>query len=157
MLYQGLKFDKFYWEFFNTLRKLLLLSISVLMSSLSLYLRSLAATIVLIIIFKIQNKLNPYRSMTNNRLESCEILTGAMTTFSLIIFQDQENSVTVINLIVVVYGKLYKILSETKMMLNFIVIILNTRFMLLWTYFMLQTQRKYAKARQAMKFISMIL
>jgi len=33
VLYQGLKPDKFYWEFFNTLRKFVILSATVFMSS----------------------------------------------------------------------------------------------------------------------------
>ena len=104
MLYQGLHSNRFYWEFVNTLRKSLLLTISVFMSTISLYYRSLFATILMIIFWRIQKRLQPYKLMTNNKLESFEILTGSMTIFSSMIFEDEENSVNLINLIVFILG-----------------------------------------------------
>ena len=106
MLYQGLNKNRFYWELVNTLRKSLLLSISVFLSTVSLQYRALAATFLMIVFSRLQNKLSPYKLKENNRLESYEILTGSMTIFSSMVFEDEQNSVTAINMIIFILGNL---------------------------------------------------
>ena len=105
MLYQGLNKNRFYWEFINTMRKSLLLSISVFMSTVSLYLRILTATLLMIVFFRLQNKLRPYKLMRNNKLEEYEIVTGSLTIFSSMVFEDEQNSITFLNLIIFLSGK----------------------------------------------------
>ena len=53
----------------------------------------------MIIIFRIQQKLKPYSTDQNNELESLEILTGTLTIFATLIFEDEENKQTTIQLI----------------------------------------------------------
>ena len=106
MLYQGLNKNRFYWELVNTLRKSLLLSISVFLSTVSLQYRALAATFLMIVFSRLQNKLSPYKLKENNRLESYEILTGSLTIFSSMVFEDEQNSVTAINMIIFILGNL---------------------------------------------------
>ena len=54
MLYQGLKPNWFYWEFMNTIRKMIILLINVFLSTYSLFFRILPLVILLILFFRIQ-------------------------------------------------------------------------------------------------------
>ena len=60
----------------------------------------------MIIIFRIQQKLKPYSTDQNNELESLEILTGTLTIFATLIFEDEENKQTTIQLITYWAGKI---------------------------------------------------
>ena len=75
ILYQGLRQDRFYWEFVNTLRKVLIL----ISLSLSLTLKVLVSIIILIISARIQLRLKPYRKSQNNDVELFAIAAGVIT------------------------------------------------------------------------------
>ena len=106
MLYQGLNKNRFYWEFVNTVRKSLLLSISVFMSTSSIFYRVLVATIIMIIMKDIQDRLKPYKLAINNRLELSEITTGSVTIFTSIVFDNNENRVIVIDKMIFILSKI---------------------------------------------------
>ena len=129
MLYQGLNQDRFYWEFINTFRKSLLLSISVFMSTSPLLYRILIATVIMVIMRDIQKRLKPYKLMINNRLELNEIMTGSATIFASMIFNDQESTVVVVERTLFILGKTYSRLTTLL-----IVLIFNIRFFLFWIY-----------------------
>ena len=59
----------------------------------------------MIIILRIQEKLKPYNTDENNKLEKLEILTGTLTIFATLIFEDEENKQTTIQLITYWGGK----------------------------------------------------
>ena len=59
----------------------------------------------MIIILRIQQVLKPYNKTENNDLEKLEILTGALTIFATLIFEDEENKQTTIQLITYWGGK----------------------------------------------------
>ena len=61
MLYQGYKHDKFYWEFVNTLRKVLLLVFSTILSLFSVYYAALTSMTMLWVMISIQNRIQPYK------------------------------------------------------------------------------------------------
>lgn len=104
MMYQGLKLNRFYWELVNTIRKVLLLSISAFLSTYSVNYRALIAAMILLVIMRLQQFLLPYKSKMNNYLEFHEIITGSFTIFSTIIFE--EKGAATINLIVFIASKL---------------------------------------------------
>ena len=54
MLYQGLKEDWFYWEFINTVRKLVILWMNSLLSTFSLFFRLLPLTLMFTMFFRLQ-------------------------------------------------------------------------------------------------------
>ena len=54
MLYQGLKNDRYYWEFMNTVRKLAILLINALLSTYSLFFRILPLVILLMFFYRVQ-------------------------------------------------------------------------------------------------------
>ena len=60
----------------------------------------------MIIILRIQQVLKPYNTNENNDLEKLEILTGTLTIFATLIFEDEENKQTTIQLITYWGGKL---------------------------------------------------
>ena len=81
VIYQGLKYNRFYWELINTTRKIILLSLPVFLSTESLNYKVLSTTIVMIAMLRIQQKLEPYKAEENNSLEYNEIMTGCLTIF----------------------------------------------------------------------------
>ena len=59
----------------------------------------------MILILRIQEKLKPYNTDENNELENLEILTGTVTIYATLIFEDEENKQTTIQLITYWGGK----------------------------------------------------
>ena len=100
VLYQGLKLDRFYWELINTARKTVLLSVPAFLSTESLNYKVLSATVIMVVMLRIQQRLEPYKADENNYLEYNEILTGTLTVFWAMIFQDRDNNQASINLVV---------------------------------------------------------
>ena len=64
----------------------------------------LGATIILLTALKLQYFLKPYKLDSNNRLEFNEIITGTFTVFTSIIFENEDDSVAIIDFIVFVAG-----------------------------------------------------
>ena len=82
ILYQGLKKDIFYWEFVNTLRKVLILvSFAALATFPPLY-KIMISVIILIITARVQIRLNPYKNSNHSEIEILAIVSGTMTIFS---------------------------------------------------------------------------
>ena len=129
MLYQGLNQDKFYWEFINTFRKSLLLSISVFLSASHLFYKVLTATIIMITIRNLQYKLNPYKLKMNNNLELSEITTGTFTIFTSVVFNEDDNNFVILERICFVFSKFPLLIN-----IHIIVIVLNIIFILFWIY-----------------------
>lgn len=94
ILYQGLKEDKFYWEFVNTFRKFLILVFNVFLSSYSPYYRILLAIIALFVILRIQQRIKPYKDPDNNRVEMLAIIAGIVTLYCALVFVVEENSIS---------------------------------------------------------------
>ena len=132
ILYQGLKEKTFYWEFFNTVRKVALLFVLLLSDSMKI----LFSLTLLLISARIQIYLQPYKDPENNKIELLAIVSGLVTLMSALIFV-QEESVSILNIIVLI-----------------MVIILNVKFILEWIYKMLQTK---ADKSRFMKAVSQYL
>jgi hypothetical protein len=115
ILYQGLKKDKFYWEFVNTLRKVLLLSFLML----SLSLKILLSSVLLYSTIRLQIHLKPYKDEKNNKIEIYALIAGLITLLSSFIFAS-EDSVEIIDLFILI-----------------MIFFINAKFLLEWTYQML--------------------
>jgi hypothetical protein len=98
MLYQGLKLDRYYWEFINTIRKVLLLCVTIFLSTASINLRALISTIIMITMLRLQKYLSPYKLEQNNILEFNEMTTGAFTIFATMVFAEETQEVAAINI-----------------------------------------------------------
>ena len=79
ILYQGLKPDRYYWEFVNSLRKVLILMSFTLFVTFSIAYKIMIATIILLITFRIQVYLNPYKNEEYNSIEISALLAGTIT------------------------------------------------------------------------------
>jgi hypothetical protein len=94
VLYQGLKPKVFYWEFVNTMRKVIMPLSSVLLSTASGFYRAMIAVLILIIIFRVQQKLQPYKLGENNQIEIFAIMAGMLTLFGALLFIESPDGDT---------------------------------------------------------------
>jgi hypothetical protein len=98
ILYQGLKQNRFYWEFINTSRKVLIL----MSFALGLYVRILASATILIISIRLQIWLKPYKKEQYNELEIWAVSAGIVTLLAGLSFEI-EGSVSYLNAISLVF------------------------------------------------------
>ena len=105
MLYQGLRVERFYWELVNMARKIILLSISVLFSTLSVNYKVLVASTIMIVFLRLQIKLAPYKLKLHNKLEFNEISTGTFTMFTILIFEFADKQIQIFNFLVLLACK----------------------------------------------------
>jgi hypothetical protein len=115
ILYQGLKRDRFYWEFVNTLRKVILLFILMLSDTLKI----LFSATLLYITIRLQIYLKPYRDEANNKIEILALTSGLVTLLSSIVFIS-EDSVALLDLCLLI-----------------MIVIINAKFILEWSYKMI--------------------
>ena len=141
ILYQGYKHEVFYWEFLNSLRKvLILLTLTVLISYNPFY-KILVSVLILTISIRIQIRLQPYRDDKNNEIELLAINTGAFTLFSGIIFSDDNNDIGWVNLL-----------------LFAAVIIANVVFLFKWIYLFFECMSdKYKIFAKLLEIMSMFI
>ena len=120
ILYQGLKPERFYWEFINWLRKVLILMSFTLFSMLPFTYSLMVAIIILVLTFRIQIFLKPYKNDKNNNAEILAILAGTLT---------------------ISLGLLYTSGEDQQKFLNFILllftIMFNITFILRWSYLLI--------------------
>jgi hypothetical protein len=86
ILYQGVKPKAFYWEFVNTIRKVLILSINILISEESPLFKAFLGTFILISVLRLHHRIQPYKKQLINDLEAKEIVTSTITLYGAIIF-----------------------------------------------------------------------
>jgi len=122
MLYQGLRSRAYYWELINTIRKILMVAINVLMSTLPLTYAALTAVVTLLLLIRIQVNLAPYKLPLNNDLEIEATISGTATLFCGVLFI--QDSVDV---------------PEVLLLILIVLIIMNVRFFLFWSVWMLST------------------
>ena len=131
ILYQGLKERTFYWEFVNTIRKVILLIVLLLNDTMKI----LFSSTMLVVTARIQMSLDPYRDSDNNKIELLAVTAGLITLMSSLIFL-QEDSVDVLNVILLIF-----------------VIAINLKFILEWTYKMIQTKSDKSRLLKAVRYL----
>ena len=120
ILYQGLRPEVFYWEFVNTLRKVLILMCNVILSSYDGIYRAMISIAILLIIFRVQIYLKPYKDSKNNEIEMKAILVGALSLFWGTVFISNNASIDAINILVFAFligTNVYFILNWTLLLL----------------------------------------
>ena len=140
ILYQGLKIDRYYWEFVNTLRKvLILMSFSLLITFNPAY-RIMVSVIILLITFRVQVGLSPYKKSEYNDVEILAILAGTMTLLSGVVFSTDEDQNTVLNVLILIT-----------------VIIFNITYICRWAYLLIVClSEKYKVFRYMVEAINII-
>ena len=91
MLYQGLERKKFYWEFVNTLRKTIILSVNTVLSMISTTYRIIFCVTLLVVMIRIQERLRPFKSETNNKIELKSTIAGTIVLYCGILFEETSN------------------------------------------------------------------
>jgi len=113
-IYNGYERRKYYWELVILYRKILIISISVFLGNISIYVQALSAMLVILVALALQSKHNPYVVPAMNELELRGILVGGVT----------------------VYGGMYSLsgsMDDSSMIIIFIVIVcLNAYFLGFW-------------------------
>ncbi|CAI2370232.1 unnamed protein product [Moneuplotes crassus] len=136
ILYQGLKRDKFYWEFVNTARKIFILIIFPLPVSMKM----LVAVVGLVVFARIQMKLQPYTISDNNNLEILAISAGILTLFSGLLYS-QESEMATINFASMIFSVMF-----------------NICFLAHWLYLLSKSMKDSSKLLHAMfKFLTYLL
>ena len=93
ILNQGLKTKHFYWEFVNSLRKVLILISFVLPFSFQI----VFSTSILIITWKVQDYLKPYKKNTNNDIEILALNAGVVTLLSGLVYNIENQTHETLN------------------------------------------------------------
>lgn len=75
ILYQGIKIDHFYWEFVNSGRKILILTSFLLPETYGI----ISSLLILIILWRLQNYLKPYKKEKNNYIEMFGVNVAIIT------------------------------------------------------------------------------
>ena len=116
ILYQGLKPNRFYWEFVNTLRKLTILSSFLFKSTYKV----LFAWSALIITIRFQIALKPYKRDDNNKAEFWAMSSGMLTILWSLIFNSKEK-VSALNYMIIIFVMIVNIIF----LLNWIKLLLK--------------------------------
>ena len=119
VLYQGLKDDRFYWEFVNTLRKVIIVSINVFLSGYSLFYKGVSAIILIIVLVRIQMVLDPYKLKVNNEWELASFTAAGMTLYGGLLYVSDVKRVDLIDVVAFI-----------------LILVVNIYFILLWVYLM---------------------
>ena len=142
ILYQGFTRDVFYWEFINTIRKVLLIALNSMLSMISVIYRILLCIILLITVERLQQKLNPYILKENNEIEIKAIIAGTIVLFWGLVFEE---------------GAKYHYPKFNKMGFA-IIIVYNSHFILIWTYLFLDSLNfKNEKLKMFVKIYSYLV
>jgi len=127
ILYQGLKIKAFYWEFVNTLRKVLLVIILMAPGEMKIVL----SVFVIISSARIQIFIQPYTVPENNKVELYAISAGLVTLMSSLVFSRDES------------------IGYLDLFIMIVVFILNSIFILEWSYRVLVSARSRHKVLQS--------
>ena len=122
MLYQGLKDKVFYWELVNTTRKILMIAINALLSTLPLVYSAVSAVLILIGLMRVQLRLQPYKHELNNKLEMEAMTTGTATLFWGVLFVSDSQGFSAITTLILI-----------------VIIVMNWRFIIIWLLCMIHT------------------
>jgi hypothetical protein len=114
VLYQGLKEKAFYWEFVNTIRKILMPAFNIVMSTVTSFYRAMVSVVILVILFRIQQHIHPYKMEENNQIEMLAVITGTVTLFGAVMFIDETEEdvefLKLYSLVVILLSNFYFIL-----------------------------------------------
>ena len=102
--------------------------------------RLMAAVTVLLITFRIQTYLRPYKEDRNNNIEILALLAGTLTLYSGLVFSNDDGHNSYVNAIILVFVIIYNLMFITK-----------------WTYlFILCMSERYCVFQYIVFFIKII-
>ena len=142
ILYQGLTRRVFYWEFINTIRKVIIIGFNTILSIISITYRLLFCIVLLVTVERLQQKLKPYTLEENNDIEIKAIVAGTTVLFSGLVFEEsaEENY------------------SGFETMAFIVIIVYNSIFLLQWLYLFLQSFNfKNPNMRKVLELLSYLV
>ncbi|CAI2367043.1 unnamed protein product [Moneuplotes crassus] len=135
MIYQGLKPNRKYWEFINTLRKIVVLFSLLLSTTMAVGISMLA----LVFTARLQIYLDPYKNPQHSKVEYLAIMAGILTISGGLLFSQDEQ---------------HKILNSYILVA---IVIINFKFILEWLYFVVSIYKKNQIAMFILKISSKLL
>ena len=115
-LYKEFRAEKFYWEFFTMMRKLLMICASIFLKNTRITVQGLIIFFIIFIGFLSQDKLKPYKYDQLNKMETWSILASAITIYIGMMFIGEVS-------------------EEWTRLLVSLLIITNILFMIYWAYY----------------------
>ena len=140
VLYQGLKNDKFYWEFVNTSRKVAIVTINVFLSQYPQFYKGASAIILMVIFLRIQLHLDPYKLFANNECEYLSFVASCTTLFGGILYVTDVVRVGAVDIIAFI-----------------VIVIVNIYFILFWSYLMSFNFHRFSWARKFTLYLEKLL
>ena len=150
VLYQGLKDNRFYWEVVSTGRKVVIVTIKVFLSQYNIFYKGATAVIVMVALYRVQNRLKPFKSELNNQCELIgfkgkylnpnHCLACIIMLFSGLMFSSNETRVG--------YVEIFALIA---------IVINNVHFILFWTYLMCNNQHRYEIFKKISLFLKILL
>ena len=96
IIYIGYREERFYWEFVNTFKKFLIISLNVFLSQVSKSYKGMIAVITIIILIRIQRILKPYILKVNNEVENSSMVAIGFTLYGGLLFMKGQSQVSFI-------------------------------------------------------------
>lgn len=109
ILYQGLKPETIYWEFVNTIRKMVLLVSLLFDRTVTIYI----SILVLMLTARLQIYLKPYKDPENFKVEFLAIMAGVVTIMGALIYlQNDQHTILNVYVFLAIVGVNIKFIIE---------------------------------------------
>ena len=140
IIYIGYREEWFYWEFVNTFKKFVIISLNVFLSQVSKSYKGMIAVITIIILIRIQKILKPYILKVNNELENSSMVAVGFTLYGGLLFMKGQSQVSFIEVFVFI-----------------LIIVINVVYIMFWVYLMAKTYDRHEVAKKLVALLKIVL
>ena len=140
IIYIGYRDERFYWEFVNTLKKFIIISLNVFLSQISKSYKGMAAIITLLVLIRLQMYLKPYKLKVNNEVENSSMIAVGFTLYGGLLFFKGQSQVTFIEAFVFI-----------------LIIIINSVYIMFWIYLMAMTYDRHEVGKKISALLKIVL
>ena len=140
IIYIGYKNDRFYWEFVNTFKKFMIISLNVFLSQVSKSYKGMIAVITIIVLIRLQMYLKPYILNVNNEVENASMIAVGFTMYGGLLFMKGQSQVSIIEVFVFI-----------------LIIVISTVYIMFWVYLMANTYSRHEVAKKLVSLLKIVL
>ena len=140
IIYIGYRDERFYWEFFNTFKKFMIISLNVFLSQVSKSYKGMTAIITLLVLVRLQMYLKPYKLKVNNEVENSSMIAIGFTLYGGLLFFKGQSQVTFIEAFVFI-----------------LIIIINSVYIMFWIYLMAKTYDRHEVGKKISALLKIVL
>ena len=140
IIYIGYRDERFYWEFVNTLKKFIIISLNVFLSQVSKSYKGMAAIITLLVLIRLQMYLKPYKLKVNNEIENSSMVAIGFTFYGGLLFIKGQSQVSFIEAFVFI-----------------LIIIVNSVYIMFWVYLMSKTYDHHEVGKKISALLKIVL